>query len=100
MVAGWESKWTLKEIYQLILGINAPEFEFKEEMDIEGLKRCLRQLGSNWSDAVEENNFLKVEKFRMESALKTIQEMIDGNNVNPLLEDIYITVNWGLGLED
>lgn len=41
---------------------------------------------------------LETEISRMKSALENIQEIIDGNNVTPLLEDIYRTVNRGLGI--
>jgi hypothetical protein len=40
----------------------------------------------------------KVERIRMENALTNIQELIDGNNHTPLSEDIYRTVNRGLGI--
>lgn len=43
---------------------------------------------------------LEAEISRMKSALENIQETIDGNNVTPLLEDIYRNVNRGLGIGD
>lgn len=38
----------------------------------------------------------KSDRERMENALKNIQNLIDGNNYTPLLEDIYRTANFGL----
>ncbi|MDF2902388.1 MAG: hypothetical protein K0S25_26 [Bacillus sp. (in: firmicutes)] len=40
----------------------------------------------------------KADRIRMENTLKNIQELIDGNNHTPLLEDIYRAVNRGLGV--
>ena len=42
----------------------------------------------------------KDDRIRMENALKNIQELIDGNNYSPLLEDIYREVNRGLDIGD
>lgn len=42
----------------------------------------------------------KEDRIRMENALKNIQELIDGNNYSPLLEDIYREVNRGLDIGD